>query len=128
MNLERFVVFLAAAFFLLYGLAFSLIPESMAIIVTGSQPEGASAIVDLRATYGGMTIAVGLTLFYLNSIRQVRACLVIVIIVLLCMAITRTIGLLVEGSGNFSMFLYLVLEIAGSALAVFALRISESDA
>ena len=122
MSLERVVIFLAAGFFLLYGLAFSLIPEIMAIIVTDSGPEGISALVDFRATYGGMTIAIGIALFYLHSIHQVRACLVIIVIVLLSMAITRLVGLLVDGSGDVFMYLYLVLELLGSALAMAALR------
>lgn len=122
MNLERFVIFLAVGFFLLYGLAFSIMPANMALVVTGSEPEGISALVDFRATYGGMTIAVGLALYYLHSIRQVRACLAVVVIVLLSMAATRTIGLFVHGSGNFFMHLYLALELLGTGLAVIALR------
>ena len=122
MNLERFVIFLAAGFFLLYGLAFSLVPETMAIFITGSAPTGISALVDFRATYGGMTIAVGLALCYLYAIAQVRACLAIVAMVLLSMATTRTIGLVVDGSGNFLMYLYLVLEILGGVLAIVAMR------
>ena len=46
MNLQRVVVYLAAGFFLLYGLAFSLVPESVALLVTGSQPEGVFALID----------------------------------------------------------------------------------
>ncbi len=122
MNLERFVIFLAAGFFLLYGVAFSISPETMARIITGAKPAGISALVDFRATYGGMTIAVGVSLFYLYLIHQARACLVIVVIILLSMAATRTIGLFVHGSGNLAMYLYLVLELLGSALAAIAIR------
>ncbi len=122
MNLNQFVIFLAAAFFLLYGLAFSLMPTTMALLITDSELNGNAALIDFRATYGGMTFAVGVLLCYLYSIRQLRACLVITIIVLLCMAVTRGIGLLVHGPGNFLMYLYLVLEILGSALALIAMR------
>ncbi|MEM6583044.1 MAG: DUF4345 family protein [Pseudomonadota bacterium] len=122
MNLERFVIFLAAFFFLLYGLAFALLPSGMAMIVTGSGPEGVSALIDFRATYGGLNIAVGLVLFYLFTIKQLRACLVVIIVVLLSMAVTRTIGLLLDGSGNLFMYLFLVLEIVGAALAAIAMR------
>ena len=122
MNLERIVIFLAAGFFLLYGLAFSISPENMAQIITGSKPAGVSALVDFRATYGGMTIAVGVSLFYLYSIHQARACLAIVVIVLLGMAATRAIGLFVHGSGNLMMYLFLVLELLGSGLALIAMR------
>ena len=122
MTFERFVIYLAAGFFLLYGLAFTLAPVAMSTLVTGSAPAGVSAMVDFRATYGGMTIAVGLALFYLHAIKQNRACLVIVMIVLLSMAASRTLGLIVDGSGNVFMYLYLVLEVLGSALAGIAMR------
>ncbi|MEM7359904.1 MAG: DUF4345 family protein [Pseudomonadota bacterium] len=122
MTLERIVIILTASFFLLYGLAFSLVPVNMALAITGSEPQGISALVDFQATYGGMTVAVGLTLFYLYSMGQGRACLVIVIIVLLSMAATRSLGLEMHGPGNFLMYLYLALELLGSALATIALR------
>ncbi|MEM1154776.1 MAG: DUF4345 family protein [Pseudomonadota bacterium] len=122
MNLERFIIFLAAFFFLLYGLAFAFLPAAMAMVVTGSEPEGISALIDFRATYGGLNIAVGLVLFYLFTIKQRRACLVVIIVLLLSMAVTRTIGLLTEGSGNLFMYLFLVLEILGAALAAIAMK------
>ena len=122
MNLERIVIFSAAAFFLFYGIAFSILPGDMALLITGSEPRGESALVDFRATYGGTTMAVGLALLYLFSIEQPRACLVIVIIVLMSMALTRAIGLFVDGPGNFLMTLYLVFELLGSALAAIAMR------
>jgi hypothetical protein len=61
MDLQRFVIFLAAIFFVLYGIAFSILPAEMSVLVTGSKPQGPSALVDFRATYGGMTVAVGAT-------------------------------------------------------------------
>ena len=122
MNLQSFVIYFAAAFFFLYGLAFTFYPQGMAYLVTESEPRGISAIVDFRATYGGMTAAVGATLFYLHSIHQVRPSLVIIIFVLIGMAIARTFGLLIDGEGNFIMYVYLLLELAGSALAWFALQ------
>ena len=121
MNLERFVIYASALFFVVYGLAFSILPVTMALLVTGSEPQGVSHLVDFRATYGGMTLAVGLSLLYLNAIQQARACLVLVVIVLMSMAVTRTVGLLVHGSGNFLMYLYLALEILGSVLAFIAM-------
>ena len=126
MNLPSIVILMAAAFFLLYGLAFTIFPGGMSLLVTGSEPESTSALVDFRAAYGGMTLAVGAALVYLQVNRQFGSGLVIVILVLLGMAIARILGLLLDGAGNFLMYLYLALELAGSALAFFALwRIRE---
>ncbi len=128
MTLAKFVVLLAAAFFLFYGLAFTAAPGAMSLMVTGAEPEGVSALVDFRATYGGMTVAVGVAMFYLYSIGQVRVCLIVVAMVLLGMAAGRSLGMLVDGPGNFLMTLYLVLEIGGAALALYAMRGLENDA
>ena len=106
---------------MLYGLAFTIFPGGMFLLVTGSEPESTSALVDFRATYGGMTLAVGAALVYLQVNRQFGAGLVIVILVLLGMAIARILGLLLDGAGNFLMYLFLALELVGSALAFFAL-------
>ncbi len=122
MSLQKFVIYLAAGFFLLYGVAFSIAPIAMSTLVTGSAPTGTSAIVDFRATYGGMTIAVGLILLYLSAIGQSRASLVSIIIVLLGMAASRTLGFILDGRANGLMYVYLILEIGGSALAWLALK------
>ena len=122
MSLERFIIFLTAGFFLAYGLAFSVSPEMMAQLVTDSAPVGVSALVDFRATYGGLNMAVGIALCYLYATGQARASLVMIIVVLLSMAATRSIGLLLQGSGNVYMYLYLVLELLGSAMAAVAMR------
>lgn len=122
MNIARFVIYLAIAFFLLYGVAFSIFPAKMAMLITQSQPDGGSPTIDFRATYGGLNIAIGLTLIYLYAIKHIRACLIITIIVLLSMAVTRSLGFVLDGSGNTLMMLFLVLEVLGSMLAFVALR------
>ena len=122
MSLQTLVIVLSAGFFACYGLAFSLSPAAMSLLVTGAEPTGASALVDFRATYGGMSLAVGITVYYLHAIRQSHAALVVTIMVLMCMAATRTVGLMVEGSGNVLMYVYLALELLGSALAYIAMK------
>ena len=122
MKLDTFVIYLAAGFFIAYGIVFMLAPVAMSGLVTGSAPEGVSALVDFRATYGGMTLAVGLAILYLHRATYTRASLVLVAMLLSCMALGRVIGLVVDGSGNVLMYVYLVLEIAGSALALLAMK------
>ena len=121
MKLYTLVIYLAALFFLLYGLAFSIAPNAMSELVTGSTLTGVSALVDFRATYGGMTIAVGTTILYLYRTDQIRLSLYFVIVVLMAMATTRTIGFVIDGATNSLMYVYLTLELAGSLLAWFAL-------
>ncbi len=128
MTLTKLVVYLSAAFFVCYGLAFSFNPGFMAALVTDSVVDGASAKIDFRATYGGTTLATGLIILYLYSIKQHRPCLIAIICVLMCMAITRTLGFAIDGSGNAVMYVYLLLELLGSLLAFLALRVNSNSA
>ncbi|MEP4485578.1 DUF4345 domain-containing protein [Marinobacter alexandrii] len=127
MYIQSLVIYVAATFFLLYGLAFTISPEGMAVLVTQSKPVGTSALIDFRATYGGMTVAVGLALIYLHRINQTRPGLIIVILILMGMAVARTAGFLMDGAGNSIMYVYWGLEIAGSALALYALQKEPSE-
>ena len=122
MNFPRLILFLGAAFFLLYGLAFALFPAAVSTLVTGDAPSQAAPLVDFRATYGGMTMGVGAVLVYLDRINQVNAGLIGLILVLMLMAATRGIGMLMEGTGNSLMVVFLVAEVASSALAWWALK------
>ena len=72
MQLSKLVVYFASGFFLLYGIAFSMFPNLMAGLITGGAIHGTSALVDFRATYGGMTIAVGLTILYLYRLKLIQ--------------------------------------------------------
>ena len=64
----------------------------------------------MRATYGGMSIAVGVLLLLLSR-SDPRPGLVGVLVAMLCMAVTRTWGILIDGAGNNFMYVYLVLEL-----------------
>lgn len=99
----------------------------MSILVTGTELIGISGRVDFRATYGGMTIAIGVIILYLYSISQIRPSLITVTILLLSMAVARTIGFIVDGTTNYLMYVYFALEIGGSLLALFALRKTQDD-
>ncbi len=128
MNLQAVVVYLAAGFFLIYGIAFRVVPTYMLALVTDGQIQGSSALVDFRATYGGMTIAVGLIIMFLYISSHTRSALIVVIFVLLSMALTRTLGFIIDGATNALMYAYLVLEVAGSLLAFVAIRSHTDDA
>lgn len=125
MNFKTFVIIFTALFFILYGLVFVFAPQWLALIVTEQAPTTASAIIDFRATYGGMTVAIGAVLIYLFSIKQVNAALVMTAVTLLCMAVGRGFGLMVDGQGNIFMWLYFAAEIVGVALAMVALKLPE---
>jgi len=117
--MARWLVTATGIFFIFYGAAFALYPIEMATLVTGDSPRTASGIIDLRATYGGMSIAVGAIILIVaaNSARLALA-LLIIAIVLLAMAAGRVLGMLTDGSANAIMYVYLVMELVVSAIAL----------
>ena len=122
MKISSIVIWLAGGFFVLYGMAFSIAPSLMANVTTGSIPSTVSGLVDFRSTYGGMTVAVGVMIFYLARYASPLHGLRMTYVVLLGMATTRVVGFMVDGATNELMYLYLAAELVGAGLAMFAAR------
>ncbi len=53
-----------ALLFLLFGTSFLVLPEQMALLVTESAPASPAGLTDMRATYGGLSLGIGLFLGY----------------------------------------------------------------
>ena len=120
MIIKGFIWFVGL-FFIVYGVAFAFLPLEMTQLVTGDSPGTPSGVTDLRSTYGGMTIAVGIVILLLSrQAATMTLSLLGIIIVLGAMAITRILGMLLDGNPNELMYFYLVLEIVGVALAFYA--------
>ena len=118
--MARLLVTVTGIFFLFYGAAFTLFPVEMATLVTGDNPRTASGIIDLRATYGGMSISVGaIILIIAADSKRLALALLITAIVLLAMAAGRVLGMLTDGSANAIMYLYLAMELVVSAMALW---------
>ena len=126
MNTNKLIVIITAAVFAIFGLAFILLPEVLSQAITGAVPTTASGLIDMRATYGGMSLAVGLILFMLAR-SDVRMGLITVLLLMLGMAGGRTYGILVDGSPNIMMVLFLALEL-GLAMVAAVLLARDSKA
>lgn len=123
MKIEKILIWFTAAIFLAYGFLFALYPSSFSNIVTGSMPATTSGLIDMRATYGGMSIAVGLLMFLLGANeRTIKLGLLSVFVVLLGMAITRVFGIIVDGSPNKLMYIYLLAEVVPATIAIVLYR------
>ena len=109
--------YVGATFFLIYGVGFALFPNEMAELVTDTVPLSSSAVIDMRSTYGGMSLAVGIFMVYLAR-RDVTVWMSVsgFMVLMLAMASTRLIGIVLDGSANMVMYLYLLLEILSSVL------------
>ena len=121
MNASKLIIVVTAAVYFIYGIAFTFAPESLSQIVTGSVPSSTSGLIDMRATYGGMSIAIGI-LLYILSRSEVRLGLIGVVIFLSSMALTRAYGMVVDGEANTYMYAYLALEVVVAIIAGLLLR------
>lgn len=122
MSLEAAFVRLNAAIFALYGVGFILFPEALAGMVTGEIPVTATGLTDMRATYGGMSLGVGIVLFILTLKKEtLRLGVLGVVILMLGMGGGRSVGLVIDGVASQTMVTYLMLELAMAALAFWVL-------
>jgi hypothetical protein len=113
----KILVLLTGCFFAIYGLAFTLAPTEMSYFVTGGSTGTVSGLIDMRATYGGMSVAVGVLLVHLaKRSNSLPLALLATALVLLAMASGRIVGMVVDGEPNIMMYIYLGAElIVGTA-------------
>ncbi len=122
MSIEVVIVRLNGLVFLLYGLAFAVCPQVLSRLVADTAPGTVSGLVDMRASYGGMSVAVGALLLVLASGRDtLRQGLAGVVLLMLCMASGRLLGMAVDGTGNLVMSAYLALEVFMAMIALWLL-------
>ena len=123
MKLSVALLWANCALFMVFGLAFVLIPETLAAVVTGAVPGTPSAATDMRATYGGMAFGLG-GMFGLcaRDPRFVRLGVQGVLLVMAALSSGRLLGMALDGSPNVFMFVLLGAELAMAGLAIVALR------
>ncbi|WP_203142047.1 DUF4345 family protein [Marinobacter mangrovi] len=122
MTLDALLVRLNAAIFALYGIAFIVLPETLSRMVTGEIPASATGLTDMRATYGGMSLGIGIVLLILTlKTETLRLGVLGVVILMLGMAGGRSVGLVIDGVASQTMVTYLMLELAMAALAFWVL-------
>jgi hypothetical protein len=112
-----------AALFIVFGICFIVAPVFFAEALTGSEPWTASAMIDMRATYGGMGLGVGLLFWFLARQREtVIAGLVGSFLVLGATAMARVVGFVADGSPNAFMQMMFGAEVLFVVLSASALK------
>lgn len=126
MDFARFLVWLNCVLFVGFGLGFMLAPEALAALVTGSAPATSSAMIDMRATYGGLALGLA-TLFGLcaRDPRYVRLGLQGVLSVMVALVVGRLLGIALDGSPNIFMFVLLAAEVVMAGLSVLAQTVGQ---
>lgn len=123
MGFGLILLWATAAFFVVYGLGFVFVPAVLGSLITGESPTSPSGMIDFRATYGGMTIAVGLILGACARRENTQSLgLWAIAVLMVCMAAGRTWGIVTDGSPNAMMIAYLVVEVVVFSLAVLGRR------
>ena len=108
--MARYCVLVTAWGFFIYGLLFIVFPQEALQMLVQGKVSTRSELIDLRATYGGMMIGLGLLLFILaNNVSTIKVGLLAVFILMLCMALGRIIGIVIDGEPNQLMYIYLSL-------------------
>ena len=125
--MSKLFILINASIFVIYGSVFVFFPlEALNEVVTDTL-SSTSSIIDIRATYGGMSIGVGSILYLLaRSESTLRTGLLAVLLVMACMASARLYGIMVDGQPNGCMHLYLILELAAVGLSIILLRLQKS--
>ena len=123
MSLASGLIGLNAFVFVAYGVAFVLEPVTLSLFVTESAPETASGRIDMRSTYGGMSIGLGVVLGLTARDPALHGLgLRAVLAVMVLMASSRLLGIALDGEPNAMMWAYLVAEVLVVVLAAWALQ------
>ena len=112
-----------AALFIVFGICFIVAPVFFAEALTGSEPWTTSAVIDMRATYGGMGLGIGLLFWFLARQREtVIAGLAGSFLVLGATATARVVGFFADGSPNAFMLVLFGAEVLFVVLSASALK------
>ena len=124
MNFPGIFLWINSVFFVLFGLSFVLAPGSSAELIIGSIPASPSGMIDMRATYGGFGLAIGV-LFGLCARSFELALLGLRFSLALYSGILlgRIVGIFLDGEPNGSVYSNLFLEALFLVLTVFAIRV-----
>lgn len=116
--MAKVLAWLTGLFFVLYGGAFTLFPLEMATMITGDHPSNSTGLIDLRATYGGMSVAVGVAIILVVRAEMMSLALLLTGVVLLAMACGRVLGMVIDGEPNALMYIYLAAEVVFGCAAL----------
>jgi hypothetical protein len=121
----RIVLLLSALAWLGFGVVYAVVPELLTD-PTGFGSLAPEALTDLRATYGGLQLAIGAFLVWsLARPERHRTGLLLNAVAFGFVAGSRAIGLLIDGELAGGMLLALGIEVTWLAATLLALRWTE---
>lgn len=123
MRFSRTLLWINCVLFIAFGLAFALTPQWFATLFTGAAPTTSSAMIDMRAVYGG--VALSLAFLFAQCARNdvyLKLGMQTMLAVMLGLASARSLGIVLDGEPNLMIWLLLASEVVMAALALFALK------
>lgn len=127
-DLGRWVLGVTAAIFIGYGLICFLYPGFVASIVS-LEPTAASALIELRAMYGGLQTAIGLLALSGALMADLRRPTLLMTLILLGgLALARASAIMIAGLWDFYNLFALVYETATALAALVAVARPTSGA
>jgi len=122
MSLARTYLRILGSMTLFFGLVYLLSPQSMTD-PTGFGALGPAATTDVRATYGGLQIGLGLFLLWAAAQEaRVRLALVLQVLTIGAVASARAIGILLDGEATGVLVGALAFEVLLTIVSIALLR------
>ena len=123
MIFPQVLLWLNCVLFIAFGLAFALTPAWFAILFSGAAPSTSSALIDMRAVYGGVALALAYVFARCaRSDAYTRLGVQNILAVMIGLATARSIGIVLDGNPNVMMLLLLASEVLMALVAVIALK------
>jgi hypothetical protein len=127
MRFARAYLYFVGAMGLLFGVWYLIAPAAWTD-PTGFGPLGPHALTDVRATYGGFQIGLGVfTIWAAADAARVRMAIVLQALTIGAIASCRLVGFAIDGSPNGFLISAIITETIFTALALFALRRLSTD-
>jgi hypothetical protein len=118
------LLWVIAVLFVGFGVGFAVAPKFFAdFFIPGAAPSVPSAVIDMRATYGGVAFGIGL-FFAIAATRPQwqRPALTASLLVDSSIGAARAVGIVVDGEPNSWMLFFLATEVIFAVVIVMALR------
>jgi len=117
----KIILFIVAIVSITFGLSFIFAPHMFFEMYTGATLATTSAATDIRTTYGGFSLGFGLFLLYCSQ-NNLRIGLLAALLALTTITSARIFGIVIDGSPNTYMFIFLGMEAVSLALVFLAWR------
>jgi len=115
-HLPRLFLFVCASAFLYYG-SLGLVNPAATVFPLGITVDSAAATTEIRATYGGLLIGIGLFLFYAGYAEN-KVGLVSFVLMISAIGLTRLYGIYSDGSNSTIQWTLLTMEVVPAAIAL----------